>query len=123
MHRADNSKYLLYIEPKASERSENPIEDEKTKILNKIFIAAKEGTARYSDISCQGAFLEGSGYRGSHLTEYGETSTNKDYLLPNGMITNSLCVTYLKWYRNAIPESEMEKVDSLCKWAKENGFA
>jgi hypothetical protein len=52
------------------------------------------------------------------MTECGERSSNKDYLLENGMITNSLASFYLRWYRFDIPEIEMNKVHELVKFYK-----
>lgn len=42
MHREDDSKYLLYIEPKASDKLETPIDDEITQI-GTCFIKGEEG--------------------------------------------------------------------------------
>lgn len=113
MHRIDDSKFLLYIEPKASEKSTEPVNDEIAEIVEICLNNAKTGTANYSNLDSN---------KGIHGTECGEKSSNKDYLLGNGMITNSLCVFYLKYYRNSIPESEMKKVLELCNWAKENNY-
>lgn len=115
MHREDNSKFMLYIEPKASEKLQKPIEDGLTRIMERALKLAKTGTANYSNIEDSGesSFNEGSGFRGVHRTECGETSENHEYLLENGYITNSLAPFYLKWYRNSIPETEMKKVMEL----------
>lgn len=116
MHRIDNSKYLLYIEPKKEDKSENPTVDDITKKVELLLSQSKKGAARYSNLESEGEFEEGNAWRGIHGTECGERSDNKDYLLPNGMITNSLCVFYLKYYRSSIPETEMLKVKQLCEW-------
>lgn len=96
---------------------------------------AVKGTSRYHNLSDDGDGFEftqqngltriwpsfndkGKGYMGSHNTECGERSDNYDYLLENGMITNSLAPFYLKWYRYSIPESEMKKVNELYKFYK-----
>lgn len=115
MHRIDNSKYLLYIEPKKEEKSLEPNNDGLADIVENLIKNAKQGTARYSSLEDQGTFQEGYGYKGVHYTECGERSSNHDYLLENGMITNSLAPFYLRWYRDAIPESEMKKVNQLLK--------
>jgi hypothetical protein len=131
MHREDNSKFLLYIEPKASSKLTTPVEDGLTKIMQYALSKAKGGTAGYSNLSDKGhgtkrtisgltvdlpSFRPGSGYKGSHRTECGERSDNRDFLLENGFITNSLASFYLKWYRNSIPESEMTKLKELEKF-------
>lgn len=102
MHREDNSKYLLYIEPKKEEKSKIPIDDH---LKNNM-----------------GRFRSGSGFKGFHTTDCGEKSTGHDYLLENGMITNSLSIFYLKWYRQSIPQSEMEKLNQLVKFYEEKGM-
>ena len=133
MHREDNSKYLLYIEPPAIEKLDTPIDDDLTKMMEMALSKSKKGLAGYSDLSDMGdgydldfsdmgdgftceripSFCEGGGYRGVHRTECGQNSSNTDLLLENGMITNSLAAFYLKWYRYSIPESEMRKVKEL----------
>jgi hypothetical protein len=118
MHREDNSKYLLYIEPKASEKLKEPINDELTELMEMALSKSEKGTGRYSDINDMGTFRGGSGYKGLHGTECGQISTNGDYLLENGMITNSLVPFYLRWYRYSIPETEMKKVLELQKFYK-----
>ena len=138
MHREDNSKYLLYIEPKAIDKLKEPINDELVEIMELALSKAKVGVASYSKLEDMGdgyefkwndpkngtqkrlvpSFSEGNAYRGSHRTECGERSSNKDYLLENGMITNSLAPFYLKWYRFSIPESEMRKVEQLVNFYK-----
>jgi hypothetical protein len=138
MHREDNSKYLLYIEPKVIDKLKEPINDELVKIMELALSKAKSGAASYSKLEDMGdgyefewndpkngtqkrlvtSFSEGNAYRGSHRTECGEKSSNKDYVLENGMITNSLAPFYLKWYRFAIPESEMRKVEQLVNFYK-----
>lgn len=103
MNRTDNSKYLLYIEPKASQKSAQPVDDYITAIVKKCLDEAAIGTAPYSDLNDNGSFNQGSGWRGHHRTDCGETSSATDYLLGNGMITNGLCVFYLRYYRDVIP--------------------
>jgi hypothetical protein len=128
MHREDNSKYLLFIEPEKSEKLETPIDDELVKLVEMALQKAEKGTSFYSKIDNKGdeytfthngqertvpSFIRGSGYKGTHVTECGERSNNCDYLLENGMITNSLAPFYLKWYRYSIPETEMIKLKKL----------
>lgn len=114
MHREDDSNYLLYIEPKKKDKVAIPLEDDLTQLMELALKEAKEGVASYSKIASNGDdFNEGSGYKGWHSTDCGEHSSNKDYLLKNGMITNSLAAFYVKYYRNAIPKSEMLKLNKL----------
>lgn len=118
MNRIDNSKYLLYIEPKASEKLKDPIIDEYTKMMEYALSKSKKGVSKYSDREDDGTWRSGSGFKGIHRTECGEHSSNNDFLLENGMITNSLAPFYLKYYRYSIPESEMNKVKELYNFYK-----
>ena len=114
MKRDDNSKFLLYIEPKKSEKLTVPFDDELVHLMEHAFIKAKSDTANYSDLNNNGeSFDEEDGYMGVHTTECGKHSDNHDFLLENGMITNSLCAFYLRWYRNSISQSDMLKLQSL----------
>ena len=134
MHREDNSKYLLYIEPKAVDKLQEPINDELTEMMERALTKSKKGAANYSQLEDKGdgydwtyngqtrrvpSFREGTAYRGTHGTECGERSSNCDFLLENGMITNSLAPFYLRWYRYSIPESEMNKVKQLMEFYNE----
>lgn len=119
MNRIDKSRFLLYIEPKAEQKSKEPIDDEITKTVEMCFNKAESGTADYSNLERNGNFRKGNGWKGWHTADCGERSNGHDYLLGNGMITNSLCVFYLRYYRKAIPETEMDKVRELCEWANE----
>jgi len=94
-----SNKYFLMIEPdKLGIPSDNPTEDE---ITNKVdFIFSKCINPNYS-------------YRGAHRTKCGKFSDNNDWILPNGMTTNSLCTYYVRYYRLFIPESEIEKINKV----------
>jgi hypothetical protein len=118
MHRDDTTKFLLYIEPPASEKLPEPINDELTQVIEYALSKADEGTANYSSKTDDPKFRPGAGYKGSHRTECGERSANKDYLLENGMITNSLAPFYVKYYRYSIPESDMTKLMELSEFYK-----
>jgi hypothetical protein len=52
-------------------------------------------------------------WRGFHICRCGARSTNTDYTLPGGATTNSLCVHYLAFHRDEVPESELAKVADL----------
>ena len=117
MNRIDNSKFLLYIEPKKERKSKTPLNDEITEIMKLAFSEAQHGVANYSSNNVSEVFRNG-GWRGWHTTDCGEHSTGHDYLLKNGMITNSLCVFYLQYYRESIPKSEMEKIINLVSFYK-----
>jgi hypothetical protein len=80
---------------------------------------AKRGTSNYSRVNEMPYFFESCGYKGYHSTECGERSFPADYLLENGMVTNSLAAFYLRFCRNSIPESEMRKVMKVVTYYKE----
>jgi len=113
MNRVDDSKYLLYLEFDKKDKREKPFNDEIVKLMYMALADAKEGTSKYSDPKDKGTFDSGDAYLGVFTAADGARSTNCDYLLINGMITNSLAPYYLLWYRDVIPESEMEKVLQL----------
>jgi hypothetical protein len=106
MHREDNSKYLLYIEPSVVDKLKEPINDDLVQMMEMALSKAQSGTVNYSKLEDLGdgwdwsyngqtrrvqSFRPGNGgYKGRYRTECGERSSNQDYLLENGMITNSL---------------------------------
>lgn len=53
------------------------------------------------------------GYRGTHWCVCGARSTNCDYNLPNGEMTNSLCVHYLAHHRPEVPPEQLARVEAL----------
>lgn len=122
MHRTDDSNYVLYIEPPAGEKLEHPIVDKLTSVMEHALSKCISGVAQYSDVNDSGTFNDGLGYKGFHRSECGQMSDNHDHLLENGMITNSLAPFYLKYYRNSIPSTELEKVEKLFKFYMERGF-
>lgn len=97
---------LLYIEPQG-QRSTEPVIDELTKKMTAAFKDYKTGSGS------QGQFMEDVMTMGHQTCACGAQSTNVDYLLPNGFITNSLCIHYLAWHRNEVPQVELDKIASL----------
>lgn len=116
MHRTDNSEFLLYIEPEKNKKSLHPLNDGLTELMMFAISRATEGAANYAALDQVANFRKESRYKGTHVTECGERSSNCDYLLENGMITNSLAPFYLQYYRDSIPDSELEKVVRCCKF-------
>eukprot|EP00523_Entomoneis_sp_CCMP467_P007626 CAMPEP_0168728480 /NCGR_PEP_ID=MMETSP0724-20121128/5704_1 /TAXON_ID=265536 /ORGANISM="Amphiprora sp., Strain CCMP467" /LENGTH=174 /DNA_ID=CAMNT_0008775323 /DNA_START=6 /DNA_END=530 /DNA_ORIENTATION=- len=112
-HRADSSKYFLFIEPDVTKKSDAPVDDELTQSLEQALSMAETGTSDYSNPKCQGKFNVGSGYRGLYFSEDGQVSSAVDHRLPNGLITNSLSVHYVRFYRPQIPRTEMKKLKDL----------
>jgi len=100
------------MEPKKEEKLKDPINDELTLLIETAFSFAKRGSANYSDIDKPEKFND-DGWRGWHETDCGEDSDSHDYLLQNGLIVNSLCVFYVKWYRNSIHKNDWNKLKML----------
>lgn len=117
MHRADDSKYLLFIEPKASEKSDYPEYERYANIIQDLIENHSEkGTSFYSDLNDSGQFVELTAYKGLHFADDGKISTNVDYLLPTGHITNSLAPHYVRHYWGSVPETERQKVCHIVEW-------
>ncbi len=94
-----SNKYFLMIEPDVQgSPSEYPVEDDLTKKVDFIFSQAKPSK------HC---------YRGFHVTQCGKHSDNRDWILSNGMITHKLCTYYIRYYRQYIPSSEIEKINKV----------
>jgi len=87
---------LLFLEPK-KKTSKEPLVDEATRKVTAAFRVATPGPM----------------YRGVHRCSCGVLSSNRNYTLPNGLVTNSLCVHYLAYHRDEVPATEMEKVLKL----------
>ena len=117
MHRTDNKWFLLFIEPKKEEKLTSLVDNEWTQLMEEVF-NRKDTKAGVSDCSYTkdketANFTIGAATKGWHTTPCGKYSSNQDYLLFNGMIVNSLCVFYLQWYYDSIPESEWIKLRKL----------
>lgn len=93
----DDPKFLLFMEPKKEDKLDNPIDDKLTKCIEHALSKA----SIYAT------------YRGWHTGPNGERSTNHDYELENGLITNSLAPLYVRWYRYSINENDMKKINDL----------
>lgn len=87
---------LLFIEPK-NPASIHPVVDELTQ---RMAAALNDGTRK----GC---------WKGVHTCVCGAESTNCNYLLSDGQVTNSLAVHYLAYHRDEVPKSELRKVRNL----------
>jgi len=90
---------LLFIEPKLP-ASRVPIVDELTRRMAAAF--------RISTIG--GEFRD---FCGVHECVCGALSDNNDHALPNGRMTNSLCVHYVAYHRAEIPPRQLQEVAAL----------
>jgi hypothetical protein len=116
---------ILFIEPK-NDASKTGIRDNYTlemeKILKQVMEEAKSGydnelgwskNGKYGSVSKDGVFTPNISYMGVHTCICGVKSHSRDYLLPNGYVTNSLAVHYLEFHRAEIPEEEFDKIRKL----------
>lgn len=85
-------KYLMMIEPKG--KKEPAIEDALTQIAKAVLSSTTRGTQ----------------YRGSHTCNCGERGGSCDLITPDGKITNSLLVHYVREHRSEVPLAEIEKL-------------
>ena len=89
---------LLYIEP-ASEAASKPIVDGVTRKLVAAFHLADMFPAAHG---------------GSHTCSCKKArSANRDFVLPNGMLTNALCIHYLACHRESVPVEQLAMIDAL----------
>jgi len=89
---------LLYIEPK-KEPLTKPLIDAYTRKMTAAFRQAKVNYER----SCFGF----------HSCECRVESEPHTYELGNGLVTNSLCIHYLAFHREEVPDYDLKNVESL----------
>lgn len=87
-----SNQYLMMIEP--TEIGMLPVNDDLTRLARSVFASA---TFKRS-------------FRGQHTCICGKRSDNKQWVLPDGRITNSLLEHYVACHRLEIPEFELEKL-------------
>jgi hypothetical protein len=92
-----SDKGLLYIEP-SQPASTEPVLDQLTRKIAAAFRQAGP--------------TDGCWF-GFHECVCGAWSTNRDYRLPNGEVTNSLCVHYVAHHRPEIPLDQVAKVEAF----------
>lgn len=87
---------ILYIEPVGAPSAEPVIDDLTRRMASALFLGEP-----------------GPGYRGFHTCSCGVHSSNCNYTLPNGETTNSLCVHYLAFHREDVPQEQLDRVAAL----------
>ena len=133
-----NSYLLLYINP-VNSPSKEPLIDELTRKMPAAFRQGKVGVIPYNryaggpitvrhfddymkafdkkeDLDSfrgDNVFSIGNGWMGFHPCSCGADSTGQDSLLPNGEITNSLCIHYLAFHRDEISQEQLDRVNAL----------
>jgi hypothetical protein len=60
MHREDNSRFVLYIEPRKEEKSAEPIDDELTAKVEAAFAQAISGAANYPELESPRTSMPGT---------------------------------------------------------------
>lgn len=93
------SQGILMVEP-SGKTSAAPIIDELTRKMTAAWRRRRD-----SDIS----------WRGFHVCKCGVFSDNKDHWVGEGkgLLTNSLCIHYLAYHRDEVPQEELDKVRAL----------
>ena len=87
---------ILYLKPH-NKASCQPVIDRYTKMMTAAF---RKGVV-------------GRRTNGHHECICGVHSHNADYLLTNGVLTNSLCIHYLTVHRDEVPVDVLQKVAAL----------
>jgi len=94
------SRGIMMVEP--SKTSTTPLIDELTRKMTAAWRHRRDSE---------------DGYRGFHVCVCGVFSDNRDHWVSNsngdGLLTNSLCVHYLAFHRDDIPQEELDKVRAL----------
>jgi hypothetical protein len=92
-----SAKDLLFIEPLQPALSV-PLIDQLTRRMTAAYRSAEQSSG---------------GWCGVHVCSCGTHSTSRDYFLPNGEMTNSLCVHYLAYHREEVPAEQLARVATL----------
>lgn len=99
---------LLFIEPKET-RSQEPIVD---RITIKMFNLIMKNLENRGVAGSRG-FTTGLATMGVHTCICGAHSTSCDYMINNTIATNSLCVHYLAYHRDEVPQSHIDVIETL----------
>jgi hypothetical protein len=90
---------LLYIEP-TQPASSGPVLDHLTRKVTAAFRKAGRPPGNWE-------------WYGPHECVCGATSTSRDYRLPNGELTNSLCVHYVAHHRSEVPPDQLARITAF----------
>ena len=105
-----NDKGLLFVEPRKLPGRE-PLIDDLTKKMTAALNKCEKGTWIPEG---DPQFRAGDSWKGFHLCVCRAVSSAQDlFYRKQNIATNSLCVHYLAFHRDEIPESELDKVRAL----------
>jgi len=96
-----SDEFLMMIEPQ--EAAEEPIEDRITEMARTVGRAA---------------VASDHVYKGHHTCMCGATSDNRDWVLPGGVVTNSLMIHYVECHRREVPTAELLKLQRIYEGLK-----
>jgi hypothetical protein len=96
-HELISGKGLLFIEP-GQQASPNPVIDHITRSMSAAFRQARAS-----------AWASG----GYHRCCCGALSEDHEFHLPNGDLTNSLCVHYVAHHRSEVPQEQLERIEAF----------
>lgn len=118
-------RHLLFIEPK-TRGSSQPLIDSATRKMVAAYRMSAPGTVTPAPFRTRpGLVRDESGpftskedavlrsFLGIHVCICGARSRNYDFFLPNGMLTNSLCVHYLACHRAEVPLDQLATVEAF----------
>lgn len=115
---------VLYINPTIEQKSSEPVEDFYTQVMEELLSGLNRDyqPMKYAVAGVEagaGEYDEGGAYRGWHTSCDGTHSTNQDYFFEKGCnpvwMTNSLAPHYLRWFRSAVPDSDLIHVMRMAK--------
>jgi hypothetical protein len=73
----------------------------------------QSGTIMFENAQGVYEWKPGWGTKGVHSCFCDAASSALDYMLPCGLVTNTLALHYLVWHRSEVPESELAKLTQL----------
>jgi hypothetical protein len=110
---------LLFISPDLGHvPAESPANDELVEKIDFIMSVTYKGEGDAKKMGFNEDVGWGSHqYFGYHTTRCGKTSSAQDWYIPTkkGVWTNSLAAYYVKYYRNNIPQVEIDKIEAIYK--------
>lgn len=103
--------YLLFIHSSMN-RTMEPVIDNITRKMTAAFRKAEHGILKTDNINSRWIPHEKLGfYLGTHACRAcGVSSSSHNYKLPDGFVTNRLCIHYLAFHRWEVPRDQLDKI-------------